>query len=49
MFRFYLQWSKGIQFAANSIEENRKPKYLQNPKTPYDIIWNLYTNLESFL
>jgi hypothetical protein len=30
MFGFYLQWSKVIQYAANSNEENRKPKYLQN-------------------
>ena len=30
MFRFYLQWSKVIQYAANSNEENGKHKYLQN-------------------
>ena len=29
MFRFYLQWSKVIQYAANSNKENGKPKYLQ--------------------
>ena len=30
MFRFYLQWSKVIQHAANKNEENGRPKYLQN-------------------
>ena len=30
MFTFYLQWSKVIQYATNSNEENQKPKYLQN-------------------
>ena len=30
MFRFYLQWSKVIQYAAIRNEENGRPKYLQN-------------------
>ena len=37
MFRFYLQWSKDIQYAANSNEENPKPKYLQNYEKRLDM------------
>ena len=30
MFRFYLQWSKAIQYAANSNKENQKLTHIQN-------------------
>ena len=49
MFGFYLQWSKVIQYAANSNEENRKPKYLQNfdkrldmGKHPFILVITIY-------
>ena len=30
MFRYYLQWSKVIQYAANQNEKSGRPKCLQN-------------------
>ena len=30
MFRFYLQWSKVVQYAADSNEGNQKLKHIQN-------------------
>ena len=30
MYGFYIQWSKIVQHATTSNEENQRPKYLQN-------------------
>ena len=47
--RYPVQWSKVIQYAANSNEENRKPKYLQNfdkrldmGKHPFILVITIY-------
>ena len=37
MFRFYLQWSKVIQYAAIRNEEIGRPKYLQNKDKGMDM------------
>ena len=37
MFRFYLQWSKVIQYAAIRNEESGRPKYLQNKDKGMDM------------
>ena len=35
MFRFYLQWSKVVQYTANSNEGNQKLEHIQNYDKKY--------------